>query len=168
MHNATTPPNDDDDDDIDFDDLTLTDDDTGSVFDADDGDADLPDNNTPDNALRAVQYTGDLQADAYAEAEALRFSFRDRKRAQKAAVDAAMDREFYCVVVFQSRAQKEAWLSALDILEDGDKYVDGQLLAERQKISLPDARPLQRRLRPMPRFAALAQPLPPQQEGNRR
>jgi hypothetical protein len=39
----------------------------------------------------------------------------------------------------QTREQKEAFLTALKLLQHGDKYLDGRLLAQRMGIELPPA-----------------------------
>ncbi|MFT3791522.1 MAG: hypothetical protein QM741_10665 [Rudaea sp.] len=52
---------------------------------------------------------------------------------------AATDSEYWACLCFQNREQKEAFLSALGILDIGDKYLDGPLVAKRLGIELPSA-----------------------------
>lgn len=49
------------------------------------------------------------------------------------------DSEFWCSIYFKTRDQKEAFLKALNVdLRIEDKYIDGNNLAKRMKIKLPD------------------------------
>lgn len=132
---------------------------TETTFDADDDEAAVNTDGEP-YLFENVEYTGDVEKDGLKEASVLLDGFRDRAKREAARMDAAIDNEFWFAVIFQSRAQKEAFLAALGLLLDGDKYVDGLPLAKAMKIELPPAEPVQDKHRTQPRFAALSFPLP--------
>ncbi len=87
--------------------------------------------------LADVSDTGDIEADAKAEVTALQQAFRDRAAQEAARMQDATDTGYYTCVVFENRAQCEAWLLAIGKLGKGDLYLDGRDLAEFMKISLP-------------------------------
>lgn len=89
--------------------------------------------------LANVPVTGDLQTDADAEISATRAALRESDRKQREAITLAVDSEFWFAVVFQSRAQKEAFLAALDWLALGNKYLDGLELCRKLGIVVPKA-----------------------------
>ncbi len=66
-------------------------------------------------------------------------AFKQRAATEQARFEAATDSEFWLGVCFQTRAQKEAFLQGVNMLQHGDKYIDGELLAKRMGIPLPDA-----------------------------
>jgi hypothetical protein len=93
----------------------------------------------PDDPLKDVPYTGDVEQDAAAELDALQTAFGDRTRKERQRFVAATDSEYWFAVCFQSREQKERFLLALNWVRFGDKYLDGTLLAEKLGIALPPA-----------------------------
>jgi len=66
------------------------------------------------------------------------------------------DSEYWVAVCFQSRAQKDEFLQKTDLMEHGDKYLDGMLLAERLGIQLEAAVPPEPLLRIDRRFRDLS------------
>lgn len=62
----------------------------------------------------------------------------------------ANDHEFYLVVVFQSREQKEEFLRQAGWDELGDKYLDGLEVAQRLALNVP---PIALPNRPPPKMA---------------
>lgn len=52
-----------------------------------------------------------------------------------------MDTEFWCAFYFQTREQKEEFLRKLELLELGDKYIDGMEAARVMGISLTSRMP---------------------------
>ena len=73
------------------------------------------------------------------ELDALQQGFRSRSKAENDRFALATDSEYWACLCFQTREQKDRFLSALKILEFGDKYLDGRLVAERIGIELPEA-----------------------------
>jgi hypothetical protein len=63
------------------------------------------------------------------------------------------DTEYWCCMCFETREQKEAFLKALGMLEEGDKYIDGRKVAASlgidvgSKITWPKAKGLSERLK---------------------
>ena len=88
--------------------------------------------------LVEVQYTGNPQADARAELDAVATGFRARAKADRARMRHQTDSEFYTVLVFDDRMQREAFLDALGIAHLGARFVDGRKAAAVLGVSLPD------------------------------
>lgn len=93
----------------------------------------------PEDPLAGVKYTGNVEADAATELDALQSAFGDRARKERQRFLAATDSEYWVALCFQSRAQKEAFLTALRWIRYGDKYIDGTRLAGKLGIPLPPA-----------------------------
>ena len=84
----------------------------------------------------------------------LAFKARAKKEQERFAI--ATDSEYWVGVCFQTRAQKEAFLAGVNLLQHGDKYIDGELLAKRMGVPLPAADvPYNVSARPDAKFAAL-------------
>lgn len=66
-------------------------------------------------------------------------AFKDRAKKEQERFEIATDSEYWFAVCFQTRAQKEAFLRGVKLLQAGDKYIDGRLLAKRMGIELPEA-----------------------------
>lgn len=86
--------------------------------------------------------------------------FSKRAKAERDRVLDANDTEYWCCMVFETRAQKDAFLEAMDWRVIGDKYLDGVLLAERQKIPLPASTIRYVKSKPDKKLDLLSQPLP--------
>lgn len=71
----------------------------------------------------------------------LQQGFKDRAKKEEKRFELATDSEYWFCVCFQSRAQKDAFLQAMNLFEHGDKYLDGQVVARRFGVELPDERP---------------------------
>ena len=94
-------------------------------------------------ALDLLPYSGNCENDAKAELNEYQKQAREDLRKEMKRNDEMFDSEFWLAVYFQNRAQKEAFLAAMRILkDDGDKYIDGQLLAEKMGIRLPGSSPI--------------------------
>ena len=94
------------------------------------------------------------------ETSQLLAAFKKRAQDEKKRFDLATDSEYWVGVCFQTREQKEAWLEAVKLLQHGDKYIDGQLLARRMGVTLPAAEvPYNVSAKVDPKFAALVKDL---------
>lgn len=107
------------------------------------GNFDLPDPSfkaipLPD-CLARVPITGKLDKDAKAELSAVLAAFKARDKKETDDKRAILDSEYWFCVCFQSRAQKDAFLKAMDLFEHGDKYLDGQFVAKKLGIAIPPA-----------------------------
>lgn len=89
--------------------------------------------------LAAVDYTAGPEKAAKQEMSELLKAFDDRRRREAERFRLATDSEYWFAVCFQTREQKEAFLAALDLLAQGDKYLDGAALAKRLGVALPAA-----------------------------
>lgn len=83
-----------------------------------------------DKTTSQVEYTGNAAADSQAEISEVLQLFKDKSKTENARQLQATDSEFWIAVCFQNRKQKEEFLKALDLLPDGDKYLDGRKVAK--------------------------------------
>ena len=93
--------------------------------------------NPPPVLVEMPDQTGDSEKDSAADLTAVQQGFRNRAKQESDRFALATDSEYWAAICFQTREQKEAFLSALKILEFGDKYLDGQLVADRLGVKLP-------------------------------
>lgn len=80
--------------------------------------------------------TGNTEVDALAEQSAVLVAFQQRAAREDERFWDSVDSEYWFAVCFQTREQKEEFISALNIDDLGDKYIDGMELAKRLKIQL--------------------------------
>lgn len=126
-------------------DLSALDDFVGEGFDAFDGlgalDAlDAEDGPNPDDPIGELDYDSLTNEEvAVKETSAVLEAFKARAKAEQERFALATDSEYWVGLCFQTRAQKEAFLTAAKLIQHGDKYIDGQLLAQRMGIELPPA-----------------------------
>lgn len=92
---------------------------------------------TRKDPLAHIQPTGDVEKDSAQETSAILTAVKAADAAEKHRFEDTTDSEYWVNLVFQSRAQKEAFLKAMNWLQHGDKYIDGQVLARQQGIALP-------------------------------
>lgn len=95
--------------------------------------------NPPQKFVSMPDQTGDAELDSEADLDAVQAGFRARASADAGRKLAATDSEYWFAVCFQTREQKEAFLAAMKLMEHGDKYLDGQVLAQRLGVELPPA-----------------------------
>ncbi len=70
----------------------------------------------------------------------------------------ATDTEYWACLCFQTREQKEYFLNALNILQFGERYLDGQEVAKQLGITLPDAEvPYKANVKPDPVWVEFTQ-----------
>ncbi|PIT14944.1 hypothetical protein [Snodgrassella alvi] len=69
----------------------------------------------------------------------LKQGFERAKQMPRQLRQRVMDSEYWCTVCFQTHEQLMAFLNAVAILPYENKYVDGQLLAQKLGIELPPA-----------------------------
>ena len=99
----------------------------------------------------------DVEAMAEQELSEVLSGFKDRAKREDQRFQEATDSEFWIAIYFQSRDQKEEFLNKLGLMEIGDKYLDGMLVAEALGVTLESYIPPMPQLRLDPRLAALAQ-----------
>ena len=106
----------------------------GALAGLEDGDDEYPD------PLAGIDYENITNEEAMQQETSLLLSaFKARAKAEKERFDLVTDSEYWVAVCFQTRAQKEAFLAAVNLLQHGDKYIDGRLLAQRMGVALPPA-----------------------------
>lgn len=74
--------------------------------------------------------SADTPAEAKEEVSAVLQGFMDRRKAEQERFELVTDSEYWVAVCFPTRALKEEFLSELEMLKDGDKYIDGMQLAD--------------------------------------
>ncbi len=95
--------------------------------------------NPPPVLVEHPEQTGNPELDSSADLDAVQQGFRNRAKQESDRFALATDSEYWAAICFQTREQKEAFLSALKLLEFGDKYLDGRLVAERLGVKLPES-----------------------------
>ncbi|MBU0749142.1 MAG: hypothetical protein KKG67_20360 [Gammaproteobacteria bacterium] len=94
----------------------------------------------PDDPIGDLDYDSLTNEEvAVKETSAVLEAFKARAKAEQARFALATDSEYWVGLCFQTREQKEAFLTAAKLIKAGDKYIDGQLLAQRMGIELPPA-----------------------------
>lgn len=73
------------------------------------------------------------------ELDAIQDGFRKRAADEGKRFFLATDSEYFACLCFQTREQKETFLTKLNLLQYGDKYLDGQLVAKALGVDLPAA-----------------------------
>lgn len=119
---------------------------SGGGFDALDGKKDgfaaldAPDGLDPDDPIGPLDYENLSNEEvATKETSAVLQAFIARSKAEQARFLLATDSEYWVGLCFQTREQKEHFLKEAKLLQHGDKYLDGMLLAKRMGIELPPA-----------------------------
>ena len=86
-----------------------------------------------------VEFTGNAEEDAKLETEYVLGEFRKRMNREVARKEYTDDAEFFSVVVFQSKEQRDAFVEAIGgaNIDDDNQFVDGVALAKRWKIDIP-------------------------------
>lgn len=84
--------------------------------------------------------TGDAELDSEKDLGELESGFRKRAADEGRRFALTTDSEYWGAICFQTRAQKEAFFAALGVLDLGlgARYFDGNAIAARLGIALPD------------------------------
>lgn len=88
--------------------------------------------------LADVEYTGDLPTDARAELNAVQQGFRDRAKREEQRFLLATGSEYWFVLCFKTREDKERFLKQAKLFAIGDKYLDGYAVARALGIPMDD------------------------------
>ena len=86
--------------------------------------------------LGNVEYTGNVETDALAEADELYSELKAARKQQTDKVLAIGDSEYWFAVCFRDRDSKDAFLKAINAARLGDKYIDGHALARLLKVDI--------------------------------
>lgn len=101
---------------------------------------DAPEGLDPDDPIGALDYESLSNEEVTVkETSAVLAAFIARSKAEQARFALATDSEYWVGLCFQTREQKEHFLREAKLLQAGDKYIDGALLAQRMGITLPAA-----------------------------
>lgn len=87
-----------------------------------------------------AEFTGNAEEDGKIETDYVLGEFRKRMNREQARKDYTDDAEFFTVVVFQSKDQRDAFVDAIGgaNIDDDNQFVDGIALAKTWKIEIPD------------------------------
>lgn len=94
--------------------------------------------NPPPVYVELPDQTGNAEVDSLADLGAVADGFRKRAKDESTRFELAVDTEYWACLCFQTREQKETFLAALNLLQFGNKYIDGQLAAKELGVILPD------------------------------
>lgn len=86
--------------------------------------------------LAGVEYTESEETNAKLELNAMQLAFKARREREAQRFENATDSEFWFAVCFKTREQKEKFLQLAQLIELGDKYLDGEKVAEVLNIKL--------------------------------
>jgi hypothetical protein len=95
--------------------------------------------NPPPQYVDLPELTGDPEKDSHADLTAVQEGFRKRAKDEGRRFELATDTEYFACLCFQTREQKEIFLKAMNLLQFGDKYLDGQKVAKELGVDLPPA-----------------------------
>jgi hypothetical protein len=86
-----------------------------------------------------VDFTGNAEKDGKIETDYVLGEFRKRMNREQQRVEYTNDAEFFCVVVFQSKSQRDAFVEGVGNVDiDGDnQFLDGIEVAKKFKIDIP-------------------------------
>lgn len=94
----------------------------------------------PDDPIADLDTSGMTNEEATTkETSAVLAAFIARSKAEQARFAIVTDSEYWVGLCFQTREQKDHFLREAKLLQAGDKYIDGALLAKRMGITLPPA-----------------------------
>jgi len=99
----------------------------------------LLDKITSPQMVELAEQAGNPEIDSASDLDSLHQGFRNRAKTENARFALTTDSEYWACICFQTREQKEHFLAALKILEFGDKYLDGLLVAKRLGVILPES-----------------------------
>ena len=88
------------------------------------------------NPLLTVELSGNAEQDSQAQHEAFQGALSKRMKEEDKRFNLATDSEYYVVVCFQTRVQKEHFLRQTGWDAYGDKYLDGYYVAEKLGVDL--------------------------------
>ena len=74
--------------------------------------------------------SGSFAEDSVKELSELEAGLKERKAAEAARFKRATDSEFWFAVCFETREEKDDFLRWTGLIELGDKYIDGRVVAE--------------------------------------
>jgi len=94
-----------------------------------------------------VQLTPEyLEAEMAADTNEMLEAFKARAKAENVRLRDATDSEHWVAVCFQTREQKEEFLKKANIIQYGDKYLDGMKVARALGIKLESPVPPNRKI----------------------
>lgn len=82
--------------------------------------------------------TGDVEVDSKNDLTELQASFRKRMQAENNRLDLTTDSEYWVALCFTAREQKEEFLRKLNLIQFGDKYLDGERVAKELGVELEE------------------------------
>jgi hypothetical protein len=99
----------------------------------------LPSMEKAPDPLKGMELPDEIEASAATELDAIAAGFRDRAAKEAARFNDATDTGFYTCLVFENRAQVDAFVTALGLNGSGDMYLDGREVAAKIGINIETA-----------------------------
>ncbi|HZV34089.1 MAG TPA: hypothetical protein VFB72_05885 [Verrucomicrobiae bacterium] len=90
------------------------------------------------NPMDEVPDTDNAEKDCNGMMSAALKAFKEQARNEEKVFKDNTETEYWFCVCFQSREQKEVFLKAMAWFEHGDKYLDGQFVAKKLGVKLPE------------------------------
>lgn len=89
--------------------------------------------------LDGVEATGDLEADALAELDAVQAGFRERRQRESERYELAVYADYWTCLCFATKAQRDTFLRAVGWpdLDGGKRYLDGRAVARHMGVEIP-------------------------------
>lgn len=87
--------------------------------------------------LKGVALPEDIEESPAIELDAVQKGFRERAAQEAQRFEDATDTGYYSCLVFENRAQLDAFLAGIGMLNQGDLYLDGREVAAKLGIALP-------------------------------
>ena len=99
----------------------------------------------------------DVEAEAREELNAVQAAFKVKKQAEQQAFRDNTDSEYWVALCFGTRAQKEEFLTKLGVIAEGDKYLDGLMVARAMRIVIDSPSPARPKLTTKKRWNRLVE-----------
>lgn len=87
--------------------------------------------------LKGVESSDDIEKGVEIELDAVQQGFRDRAAQEAQRFEDATDTGYYSCLVFENRAQLDAFLEGIGMQGESDLYLDGREVARKMKIDIP-------------------------------
>lgn len=97
----------------------------------------LPSLSKAADPLKGVKPSEDIEQGVAVELDAVQQGFRDRAAQEAQRFEDATDTGYYSCLVFENRAQLDAFLAGIGMNGESDLYLDGREVARKMKIDIP-------------------------------
>ena len=114
----------------------------------------------PVNPLASVEFPSDTEGSAALELEVAESFIREQRQDEREQWRLLTDPDFWCCIVFQSRAQRDEFLQGAGLPDLGPKYLNGLTVAQRLGVKVTPIVLPRKVARPMPKTLRAAKAIP--------